>query len=242
MKKTLIFGAIVAAMFVIGSCSRSKECHCTIKETGYETLFNQWYIRSYDTTQTIVGGTCEDLNSYSTGTTQSEEEYGPSYNWTRVIECVEQDSSGSSGNSGGSGIQTEYVDLGLPSGTKWKESNETTGYARVFYTYDEASTFGSKLPTKEQFEELRRYCSWEWQNNEGFKVTGANGNSIVLPAAGKRTCSGDVTYMGEIGYYWSSTTSVNSSYAYCLYFRPNSMSMEDESRCNGFAVRLVRNY
>jgi len=241
MKKTLIFGALVA-IFVFGSCSKSKECHCTITKTGYESIYNQLYTLSYDTTQTIVGGNCEDLNPYSTSTTQTTD--GTNVDLIHVVECVEQSnggSGGSGGSSGGSDVQTEYVNLGLPSGTKWKSSNETSGYARVFYTYDEAISFGYRLPTKEQFEELRRYCSWEWQSNEGFKVTGPNGNFIILPAAGKRTCSGDVNYMGEIGYYWSSTPGYNSSNSYCLYFRPNSMSMETESRCNGFAVRLVRN-
>ncbi|MCQ2271186.1 MAG: hypothetical protein MJZ72_00120 [Bacteroidales bacterium] len=39
----------------------------------------------------------------------------------------------------------EYVDLGLPSGTKWKDKNESG-----FYDYDAAvRSFGSKLPTKE---------------------------------------------------------------------------------------------
>ena len=56
---------------------------------------------------------------------------------------------------------TDYVDLGLPSGTKWKSANETGGY-NGFYTFDEAvSTFGDKLPTKEQFEELKNNCTWE---------------------------------------------------------------------------------
>ena len=45
---------------------------------------------------------------------------------------------------------TGYTDLGLPSGTKWKNFNATG-----FYTYDEAvSKFGNRLPTKEQWEEL----------------------------------------------------------------------------------------
>ena len=159
MKKTLIFGAFVA-IFVFGSCSKSKECHCTITKTGYESIYNQLYTLSYDTTQTIVGGTCEDLNSYSTSTTQTTD--GTNVDLIQVVECVEYSSGG--GGGGGGGIQTEYVDLGLPSGTKWKTSNETTGYARVFYSYDEAvSEFGNRLPTREQFEELRRYCSWEWQ-------------------------------------------------------------------------------
>ena len=46
-----------------------------------------------------------------------------------------------------------YVDLGLPSGTLWKNANE--GGDDALYTYDEAvSMFGDKLPTKEQ---LKKY-------------------------------------------------------------------------------------
>ncbi|MBO5960709.1 MAG: hypothetical protein J6P99_02550, partial [Paludibacteraceae bacterium] len=46
-----------------------------------------------------------------------------------------------------------YVDLGLPSGTLWKDANE--GGDNALYTYDEAvNRWGSKLPTKEQLGEL----------------------------------------------------------------------------------------
>lgn len=145
-----------------------------------------------------------------------------------------------SGSGGSGGTQTGYVDLGLPSGTKWKASNETTGYANVFYTYDEAvSAFGDMLPTKEQFDELRVYCTWEWQNNGGYKVTGTNGNSIVLPAAGFRTCGGDVGAVGSSGYYWSSTP-FDSENAWYLFFYSGRVHVTGDYRCYGFAVRLVQ--
>jgi hypothetical protein len=44
-----------------------------------------------------------------------------------------------------------------------------------------------RMPTKDEMEELIDNCTWEWiQTNgkNGFKVTGKNGNSIFLPAAG----------------------------------------------------------
>ena len=72
-----------------------------------------------------------------------------------------------------------YVDLGLPSGTKWKSANED-GY----YTYDEAvKKFGNSLPSKEQWEELKGNCIWVWKGN-GYDVTGPNGKTIYLRAAG----------------------------------------------------------
>ena len=148
--------------------------------------------------------------------------------------------NGNGGSGGGGSSQTCYVDLGLPSGTKWKDSNETKDDGDVYYTFDDAvSTFGDLLPTKEQYEELQAYCTWEWQNNGGYKVTGTNGNSIVLPAAGGRNCAGNVYSVGSYGGYWSSTP-YGSEYAWRLDFDSGNVSMYYGSRCYGFAVRLVQ--
>ena len=127
-----------------------------------------------------------------------------------------------------------YVDLGLPSGTYWKETNESG-----FYDYDDAvSKFGDKLPTKEQLEELKNECEWTWTGS-GYKVIGPNGNSIYLPAAGYRPCSGDVSYVGADGIYWSSTP-YDSGNAWRLYFRSSGVNMNLPNRCNGQSVRLVQ--
>ncbi len=128
-----------------------------------------------------------------------------------------------------------FVDLGLPSGTKWKAINEE-GY----YDYDAAAEkYGAYLPTKEQFQELIARCIWEW-NGEGYVVKGANGNSILLPAAGGRYCNGDVSSVGTTGNYWSSTPS-GSYYAWYLYFYSSGVYMSNYSRCLGLSVRLVQN-
>lgn len=129
-----------------------------------------------------------------------------------------------------------FVDLGLPSGTLWKEQDEAGG----FYTYEQAKLkFGNSLPTKEQYEELKNSCSWTWTGN-GYKVTGPSGESITLPAAGFRGCDGGVRRVGLNGYYWSSTPS-GSEYAWGLYFGSGGVSVDDDSgRCSGKSVRLVR--
>ena len=127
-----------------------------------------------------------------------------------------------------------YVDLGLPSGTKWKDKNQSG-----FYTYDEAvRTFSGKLPAKEQWEELKAFCEWTWTGS-GYKVTGENGNSIVLPAAGYRDCYGNVSYVGSYGIYWSSTPN-GSEYAWRLYFYSGEVRMCGNNRCGGQSVRLVQ--
>ena len=129
-------------------------------------------------------------------------------------------------------VPTGYVDLGLSSGTYWKETNESG-----FYNYDNAvSKFGNKLPTKEQLEELKNECEWTWTGN-GYKVTGPNGESITLPVAGYCGCYGDV--YGAGGSYWSSTP-YDSDDAWYLDFDSSGVNMYDIDRCFGLSVRLVQ--
>lgn len=130
-----------------------------------------------------------------------------------------------------------YVDLGLPSGTFWKNQNEGGDNAR--YTYDEAiSRFGNKLPTKQQLEELKSKCTWTW-TSKGYKVTGPNGYSITLPAAGYRLCNGGVPGVGTRGNYWSSTPD-DSDFAWYLYFSSSGVGVSCSLRCEGQSVRLVQ--
>ena len=128
-----------------------------------------------------------------------------------------------------------WVDLGLPSGTLWKNRDESGEYV-----YDEAvSRFGNKLPTKQQLEELKNKCTWTWTGN-GYKVTAPNGNSIVLSAAGRQYCNGEVFHVGTRGYYWSSTP-YSSDFAWGIYFYSSILDMDNFTRCNEFSVRLVYN-
>lgn len=95
----------------------------------------------------------------------------------------------------------DYVDLGLPSGTKWKKQNEKGG----FFSFKQAtSRFGSKIPEAWQWQELVSSCEWVWTSG-GYKVIGPNGKSIFLPATGELWEKGGLNGVGEIGVYWSST-------------------------------------
>lgn len=130
------------------------------------------------------------------------------------------------------------VDLGLPSGTLWKNANEGGDYARYTY-YDAISKFGNRLPTKQQFEELKNKCTWTWEDN-GDKVTGPSGDHILLPAAGYLNCNGGVSNVGTGGYFWSSTP-YNSDFAWFLYFDSSEVNVGSGYRCHGQSVRLVQN-
>ena len=132
-------------------------------------------------------------------------------------------------------VPAGYVDLGLSSGTYWKETNESG-----FYNYDNAvSKFGNKLPTKEQLKELENECEWTWTGN-GCKVTGPNGESITLPAAGIRYCYGDVSGVGTFSYYWSSTPDRSDGAWYLFFNSSGGVGMGVDGRCFGYSVRLVQ--
>ena len=132
-------------------------------------------------------------------------------------------------------LNAQWVDLGLPSGTLWKDKNEEG----EFYTYEQAvNKFGNSLPTKEQIEELQNQCQWTWTGS-GYKVVGPNGKSIYLPAEGRRSCNGSVDYVGSIGSYWSSIP-YGSASAWDLYFYSGEVYVLNDGRCSGQSVRLVQ--
>ena len=112
-------------------------------------------------------------------------------------------------------------------------------------TYDVArANWGStwRMPTEEEMEELVNNCIWTWttQNGvNGMKVTGRNGNSIFLPAAG--VFDGSSRYdVGELGTYWSSTPKEGrDDCTYNLCFDSGDRDVSWVSRDYGPTVRPV---
>ena len=85
-------------------------------------------------------------------------------------------------------------------------------------------------------------CVWEWTSqgaHYGYKVTGPNGNSIFLPAAGYRYES-SLNDVAKCGWYWSSTPYESGTQsAYFLYFNSGSYYVDWHYRFYGNSVRLV---
>ncbi|MBO7316636.1 MAG: VWA domain-containing protein [Paludibacteraceae bacterium] len=126
-------------------------------------------------------------------------------------------------------ISTLYSSVG--------SSSSSEGSTSTIYV----SENGSRMPTDDEFRELRDDCTWEWttQNGvKGYKVTGPNGNSIFLPAAGYRGCNGFVYYEGKEGKYWSSSSGYPG--ADYLGFYSDVAYMSSNYRYNGLSVRLVK--
>ena len=103
-----------------------------------------------------------------------------------------------------------------------------------------------RMPTREECQELTTQCTWEKARRgtvHGLLVTGPNGNSIFLPAAGHRR---DIILEGlnEDCFMWSSSRGLSNNGDYfgpwCYYFdyheHPNMMLWPF---ANGFTIRAV---
>lgn len=100
-----------------------------------------------------------------------------------------------------------------------------------------------RMPTLDEIKELCNKCSWqctEVNGIKGQKITGPNGNSIFLPAAGYRYGT-EVSYRGSDGIFWSGTLSETSSEdAFSLYFLSGRLDWSSYCRRRyGFTVRPV---
>lgn len=113
-------------------------------------------------------------------------------------------------------------------------------------TEHDAATFhfghNCHTPTFDQINELIDECEWKWtlfNGVNGFRVTGPNGNSIFLPAAGYRySSSGALDGVGSYGNYWSSTPG-SASNGHSLDFGSSGWDWNVSNRACGFSVRPV---
>ena len=148
----------------------------------------------------------------------------------------------------------------------WGETNTKSTYSWSTYTHCDGSSstchnLGSDIagtqydvahvkwggswvmPSKEQQDELRNNCTYEWTTVNGVKggkfTSKANGGSMFLPAAGDRSYS-DLNYAGSRGDYWSSTQGPSyTGYAYYLYFYSSGTRTDSDYRYDGRSVRPV---
>ena len=98
-----------------------------------------------------------------------------------------------------------------------------------------------RMPTPAQFDELRTKCTWTWTEVNGVlghMITGTNGNTMFLPAAGQRS-GVNTNNVGVQGNYWARALHTNAMNAYRLYFSKTSKQTSSSSRNNGLTVRPV---
>ena len=102
-----------------------------------------------------------------------------------------------------------------------------------------------RMPTDAEWTELRTECTWVWTTQNGVDgrlVTGPNGSSIFLPAAGCWIATGKLYLPGSYGNYWSSSLDKDSSPdAWGVDFGSSGVnSHRYSSRCEGLSVRHVK--
>lgn len=109
--------------------------------------------------------------------------------------------------------------------------------------YDAATLhWGSswRLPRKEEWEELRNKCIWQWSSREGisgYNVVGPNGNTIFLPAAGLRY-EASLYDAASSGRYWSATPDGERN-AIDFNFTPDESYLDWGNRAAGNSIRPV---
>jgi len=98
------------------------------------------------------------------------------------------------------------------------------------------------LPTAEQFEEMFRLCKIEFTEMDGvsgYQVTGVNGNSIFLPAAGKRV-GHDMQEQGVTGFYMTGNANpTNAQYSVDFEFSATGKSRATLAVYEALSVRPV---
>lgn len=100
--------------------------------------------------------------------------------------------------------KTEYVDLGLPSGTLWSNNYEKENGKTLYLPYGKAAKYA--IPTEEQWNELFECCRWMLHRSSsgiyfyGVTCIGSNGNSIYLGTRGYKKDTSD--YGGDRCYFW----------------------------------------
>ena len=114
---------------------------------------------------------------------------------------------------------------------------------------DDAATanLGSpwRMPTWDEIKELFDNCTYTETTQDGVNgyemKSKKNGNSIFLPAAGRRIDS-ELYDAGSQGFYWSSSlrTSYANYTARFFYIVMSGSIMYVPERCTGFSVRPVR--
>ena len=165
----------------------------------------------------------------------SPEEYGGYYAWGETEEKSDYSYKTykywTDSNGNGSWDDDEFTHIGDNiSGTQYDVAHVKWGG-------------GWRMPTLDEIKELVNSCTWEWGTYKGVNgqyVTGPNGNSIFLPAAGYRDY-GELFNEGTSGYYWSATLIEGSEDgAYYLYFHGGHVSWNYwSSRYCGLSVRAV---
>lgn len=145
---------------------------------------------------------------------------------------------------------SEFVDLGLPSGTLWSSDYVKDDNDKTIYVTQENST-DYAIPTYEQFKELMDECKWEQKSKKNWTeggfynwhewaiCLGPNGNKITFESTGYYEATDSLTRSSEI-FFWLN----NKEYFHrnCACITLNSLNIGSENVFSGYKlpIRLVK--
>lgn len=102
-----------------------------------------------------------------------------------------------------------------------------------------------RMPTAEELKELKEKCTWTWDasmqlvgGQPGYRVTGPNGKSVFLEAAGY-VDGVDTKYLNKGGVYMSGKQGDESAAAYMLAFEEGDYEIGEADRYKGVSIRPV---
>lgn len=178
----------------------------TVTYAGLVPSTTYYYAAYADLGSGIVYGDVQPFttSSYVIDIENDLVDLGLSVKWAKfnVGATAENESGGRFGYGDVSGVSNSINPADYASADIYKTASDVANRA-----WSGAVT----LPTAADFEELFARCSKEWAEVDGvggYKLTGPNGNSIFLPAAGSRTIN-TVSEDGVTGIY--ATGSINPS-------------------------------
>ena len=125
--------------------------------------------------------------------------------------------------------------------------NGYTDNLTILQPGDDAATvhYGGRMPTSEEWQELRYNCTSVWTTRNGVNgrlFTGPNGNTLFLPAAGYRS-DGDLRDAGNYCIYWANSLDAyapDSAWGIGFNSYYTSVSSYYNGRDYGRSVRAVR--
>jgi len=139
--------------------------------------------------------------------------------------------------------QTKFVDLGLPSGTLWSSDYEKEDSKILYLPYEEAITH--EIPTKEQWEELKKFARWDFQIDEEhnslrtIKCIGPNGNVLLFDKTGEVDFA--KKFLTDMAFFWIKDESVpNIVVRMWLYNHEGSECIDKKDPQMKIPLRLVK--
>lgn len=235
MKKSIIIQVLLVLFSQsVGAQSFLKKLGNALKESAKEILINIEKQETRDSTQSIPESYAIDLGltvkwaKCNVGATVPEE-FGNYYAFGET-----EPKSIYSLNTYKHYKDGKYLNIGTNiSGTKYDVAHVKWGG-------------GWRIPTIEEVKELLNKCNWNWTTYNGVNgviITGSNGNSIFLPAAGQYT-GPTLNSVGIVGEYWTASLCTESK-GYNVYDLHFESYEEDtyysilEPTTYGFLIRPV---